>query len=205
MDTTERLEKYLGEEPMYGPDVFVAPTAVVLGDVQLDEGASLWYGGVLRGDINSIKIGKFSNLQDGVIGHLADDHPLVIGQYVTVGHGAVIHACEVDDECLIGMNSTILDGAKIGRQSIVAANSLVPAGMQVPEGSLVAGVPAKVKRELTQEERDKLKAWAEKYLLVAKAHRQNLGKCDPVPQPDSGRLAPFTLSHSVKLIKFIHR
>jgi len=142
MDTTERLEKYLGEEPMYGPDVFVAPTAVVVGDVQLDEGASLWYGGVLRGDINSIKIGKFSNLQDGVIGHLADDYPLVVGQYVTVGHGAVIHACEVEDECLIGMNSTILDGAKIGRQSIVAANSLVPAGMEVPEGSLVAGVPA---------------------------------------------------------------
>ena len=181
MDTTERLEKFLGEEPMYGPDVFVAPTAVVVGDVQLDEGASLWYGGVLRGDINSIKIGKFSNLQDGVIGHLADDHPLVVGQYVTVGHGAVIHACEVEDECLIGMNSTILDGAKIGRQSIVAANSLVPAGMEVPEGSLVAGVPAKVKRELTQEERDKLKAWAEKYLLVAKAHREKLGKIRPGP------------------------
>ena len=181
MDTTERLEKYLGEEPMYGPDVFVAPTAVVVGDVQLDEGASLWYGGVLRGDINSIKIGKFSNLQDGVIGHLADDHPLVVGQYVTVGHGAVIHACEVEDECLIGMNSTILDGAKIGRQSIVAANSLVPAGMEVPEGSLVAGVPAKVKRELTQEERDKLKTWAEKYLLVAKAHREKLGKMRPGP------------------------
>ena len=181
MDTTERLEKYLGEEPMYGPDVFVAPTAVVVGDVQLDEGASLWYGGVLRGDINSIKIGKFSNLQDGVIGHLADDHPLVVGQYVTVGHGAVIHACEVEDECLIGMNSTILDGAKIGRQSIVAANSLVPAGMQVPEGSLVAGVPAKVKRELTQEEREKLKCWAEKYLLVAKAHREKLGKMRPGP------------------------
>ena len=168
MNTSDRLEKYLGEEPMYGPDVFVAPTAVVVGDVQLDEGASLWYGGVLRGDINSIKIGKFSNLQDGVIGHLADDHPLVVGQYVTVGHGAVIHACEVEDECLIGMNSTILDGAKIGRQSIVAANSLVPAGMQVPEGSLVAGVPAKIMRELTQEERGKLKGWAEKYLLVAK-------------------------------------
>ena len=181
MDTTERLEKYLGEEPMYGPDVFVAPTAVVVGDVQLDEGASLWYGGVLRGDINSIKIGKFSNLQDGVIGHLADDHPLVVGQYVTVGHGAVIHACEVEDECLIGMNSTILDGAKIGRQSIVAANSLVPAGMEVQEGSLVAGVPAKVKRELTQEERDKLKGSAETYLLVSKAHREKLGKMRPGP------------------------
>ena len=169
------------EEPLYGPDVFVAPTAVVLGDVQMDEGSSLWYGGVLRGDINSIKIGKFSNLQDGVIGHLADEHPLVVGQYVTVGHGAVIHACEIGDECLIGMNSTVLDGAQIGNQSIVAAGSLVPAGMNVPSGSLVAGVPAKIKRELSTEERKKLRCWAEKYLMVAKSHREKLGKMRPGP------------------------
>lgn len=176
MDTTERLDKHLGEEPLYGPDVFVAPTAVVMGDVQMDEGSSLWYGAVLRGDINSIKIGKFSNLQDGVIGHLADDHSLVVGKYVTVGHGAVIHACEIADECLIGMNSTILDGTKIGKQSIVAAGSLVPAGMDVPAGSLVAGVPAKIKRKLSGEEKKNLKKWAEKYLVVAKAHREKLGK-----------------------------
>lgn len=169
------------EEPLYGPDVFVAPTAVVIGDVQMDEGSSLWYGGVLRGDINSIKIGKFSNLQDGVIGHLADEYPLVVGQYVTVGHGAVIHACEIGDECLIGMNSTILDGAKIGEQSIVAAGSLVPAGMEVPAGSLVAGVPAKIKKELSDKERNDLKKWAEKYLAVAKAHREKLGKMRPGP------------------------
>lgn len=169
------------EEPLYGPDVFVAPTAVVIGDVQMDEGSSLWYGGVLRGDINSIKIGKFSNLQDGVIGHLADEYPLVVGQYVTVGHGAVIHACEIGDECLIGMNSTILDGAKIGEQSIVAAGSLVPAGMEVPAGSLVAGVPAKIKKELSDKERKDLKKWAEKYLTVAKAHREKLGKMRPGP------------------------
>lgn len=176
MDTTDRLDKHLGEEPLYGPDVFVAPTAVVMGDVQMDEGSSLWYGAVLRGDINSIKIGKFSNLQDGVIGHLADEHSLVVGKYVTVGHGAVIHACEIADECLIGMNSTILDGAKIGKQSIVAAGSLVPAGMDVPAGSLVAGVPAKIKRKLSGEEKKNLKKWAEKYLVVAKAHREKLGK-----------------------------
>ncbi len=169
------------EEPLYGPDVFVAPTAVVIGDVQMDEGSSLWYGGVLRGDINSIKIGKFSNLQDGVIGHLADEYPLVVGQYVTVGHGAVIHACEIGDECLIGMNSTILDGAKIGEQSIVAAGSLVPAGMEVPAGSLVAGVPAKIKKELSDKERNDLKKWAEKYLAVANAHREKLGKMRPGP------------------------
>ena len=181
MDTNKRLDKHLGEEPLYGPDVFVAPTAVVLGDVQMDEGSSLWYGGVLRGDINSIKIGKYSNLQDGVIGHLADDHPLVVGQYVTVGHGAVIHACEIGDECLIGMNSTILDGAKIGKQSIVAAGSVVPVGMQIPEGSMVAGVPAKVKKSLSQDEREQIKGWAEKYMLVANQHREKLGKMRPGP------------------------
>ena len=181
MDVSKRLDKHMEEEPLYGPDVFVAPTAVVIGDVQMDEGSSLWYGGVLRGDINSIKIGKFSNLQDGVIGHLADEYPLVVGQYVTVGHGAVIHACEIGDECLIGMNSTILDGAKIGEQSIVAAGSLVPAGMEVPAGSLVAGVPAKIKKELSDKERNDLKKWAEKYLAVAKAHREKLGKMRPGP------------------------
>ena len=181
MDVDQRLDKHMDEEPLYGPDVFVAPTAVVIGDVQMDEGSSLWYGGVLRGDINSIKIGKFSNLQDGVIGHLADDYPLVVGQYVTVGHGAVIHACEIGDECLIGMNSTVLDGAKIGKQSIVAAGSLVPAGMEVPAGSLVAGVPAKIKKQLTEEERGGLKKWAVKYLAVAKAHREKLGKMRPGP------------------------
>ena len=181
MDVDQRLEKHMGEEPLYGPDVFVAPTAVVIGDVQMDEGSSLWYGGVLRGDINSIKIGKFSNLQDGVIGHLADEYPLLVGQYVTIGHGAVIHACEIGDECLIGMNSTVLDGAKIGMQSIVAAGSLVPAGMEVPAGSLVAGIPAKIKKQLSAEERDGLKKWAVKYLAVAKAHREKLGKMRPGP------------------------
>ena len=181
METIDRLNKHMGEEPLYGPDVFVAPTAVVIGDVQMDEGSSLWYGGVLRGDINSIKVGKFSNLQDGVIGHLADDHSLTVGKYVTVGHGAVIHACKISDECLIGMNSTILDGARIGKQSIVAAGSLVPAGMKVPAGSLVAGVPAKIKRKLSEEERQKLKGWAEKYLVVAKAHREKLGARRPGP------------------------
>ena len=181
MDVDQRLDKHMGEEPLYGPDVFVAPTAVVIGDVQMDEGSSLWYGGVLRGDINSIKIGKFSNLQDGVIGHLADDYPLVVGKYVTVGHGAVIHACEIGDECLIGMNSTVLDGAKIGKQSIVAAGSLVPAGMEIPAGSLVAGVPAKIKKQLSEEERGGLKKWAVKYLAVAKAHREKLGKMRPGP------------------------
>ena len=113
-------------------------------------------------------------MQDGVIGHLADDFPLEVGKFVTVGHGAVIHACVIEDECLIGMNATVLDGARIGRQSIVAAGAVVPQGMQVPEGSLVAGVPAATRRTLSPERRLGLRKWAEKYIEVSKAHQASL-------------------------------
>ena len=102
--------------------------------------------------------------------HLADDYPALVGDYVTIGHAAVVHACEVQDECLVGMNATILDGAVIGARSIVAAGSLVTQGMEVPSGSLVAGVPARVRRNLSGQEQEGLKAWAEKYLEVAEAH-----------------------------------
>ena len=117
-------------------------------------------------------IGNFSNLQDGVIGHLSDEKPLIVGNYVTVGHGAIIHACRIEDECLIGMNATVLDGAVVGKQSIVAAGTVVPAGMLIPSGSLVAGVPGTIKRQLGVEQRNGLKKWAEKYLEVAKAHQE---------------------------------
>ena len=146
----------------------------MVGDVRLGDGSSVWYGSVLRGDINFISIGEGTNLQDGVIGHLADDFPLEVGKFVTVGHGAVIHACVIEDECLIGMNATVLDGARIGRQSIVAAGAVVPQGMQVPEGSLVAGVPAATRRTLSPERRLGLRKWAEKYIEVSKAHQVGL-------------------------------
>ena len=151
--------------------MFIAPKATVVGDVRLGQDSNVWYGAVLRGDINFISVGEGSNLQDGVIGHLSDDLPLEVGAYVTVGHGAVIHACQIEDECLIGMNSTILDGAVIGRHSIIAAGTVVPQGMVVPEGSLVAGVPGQIKRTLNADQRAGIKGWAEKYLEVAKAHK----------------------------------
>ena len=151
--------------------MFIAPKATVVGDVRLGQDSSIWYGAVLRGDINFISVGEGSNLQDGVIGHLSDALPLEVGDYVTVGHGAVIHACVIEDECLVGMNATILDGARIGRQSIVAAGTVVPQGMQVPEGSLVAGVPAATRKALSPERRQGLRQWAEKYVEVAKAHQ----------------------------------
>ena len=171
MDVKIRLEAFLSKKPSLASSAFVSPTANVIGDVRLGEFSSVWYGCVLRGDINYIEIGSHSNLQDGVIGHLSNDFPLIVGDFVTVGHGAVIHACQVEDECLIGMNSTVLDGAVIGKHSIIAAGTVVPQGMVVPEGSLVAGVPGQIKRTLTADQREGIKGWAEKYIEVAKAHK----------------------------------
>jgi gamma-carbonic anhydrase len=175
MTIQERLELFLSTEPQLAENAFIAAGATVIGDVRLGARSSVWYGCVLRGDINFIQIGEATNVQDGTVIHLADDFPVIIGDYVTIGHAAVVHACVVEDECLIGMNSTILDGAVIGARSIVAAGSLVPQGMQVPPGSLVAGVPAKVKRALGEEEQAFLRSWAEKYVAVAAAHDARAG------------------------------
>ena len=172
MSVENRLSNFLSKEPDIHCTAFVAGNATVLGDVRLGERSSVWYQSVLRADINFISIGRCSNLQDAVIGHLSDDYPLIVGDFVTVGHAAVLHACTIEDECLIGMNSTILDGAHVGKHSIVAAGTVVPVGMKIPEGSLVAGIPAKIKRNLAQEERLKIKGWAEKYLVVSDAHRE---------------------------------
>jgi len=138
---------------------------VVLGDVTLGENSSVWYGAVLRGDINRIVIGHHTNIQDNAVLHLADELPCLVGNWVTIGHSAVVHACTVGDECLIGMGAVILDGAQIGAQSIVGAKALVKQGMQVPPGSLLLGAPAKVVRALSPEERAGLKHWAEKYVV----------------------------------------
>ena len=148
----------------------MAPNATVLGDVKLGPLSSVWYGCVLRGDINSIAVGAGTNIQDLTMVHLADDHGVKIGKFTTVGHSAIIHACEIGDECLIGMGATILDGARIGDQCIVGANALVTQGFVAPPGSMVLGAPAKVVRLLTEAERTGIRYWAEKYIAVAKAH-----------------------------------
>ncbi len=172
MSVEEKLQQFLAKEPTIGQRVFIAPTATVCGDVRMGDESSIFYSAVARGDINYISIGRRSNIQDGAVLHLADDYPCIIGESVTVGHGAIVHACVVEDECLIGMGATILDGAKIGRQSIVGAKALVTQGMVIPEGSLVLGSPAKVVRQLSPEERAKLKGWADKYVVVSSAHRE---------------------------------
>jgi len=179
MTTEERLAKYLDQTPEIDASAYIASGAVVIGAVRLAENSSVWHNAVLRGDINTIEVGEGSNIQDGTIVHLADDYGVKIGRYVTVGHAAMIHACEVGDECLIGMQATVLDGAVIGAQSIVGAGALVTKGTQIPEGSLVLGSPAKVVRALTDEERAGLKAMAEKYVTVSREHKKRFAGTAP--------------------------
>lgn len=160
-----------GKEPDIDAEAFTAPTSVVIGEVTLAAGASVWYHAVLRADCGPIVVGAGSNIQDNCTVHVDPGHPVTVGERVTVGHNAVLHGCTVEDDVLIGMGATVLNGAHIGAGSLVAAQALVPQGMRVPPGSLVAGVPAKVKRELTQEERDIIKLNAEMYLGLAADHR----------------------------------
>lgn len=170
MDVQQRLATYLGQKPVTAAAAFVASNATIVGAVTLGADSSVWYGCVLRGDINTIEVGEGSNIQDLTMVHLADNHGVKIGRYTTVGHSAIVHACEIGDECLIGMGATVLDGAKIGDQCIVGAHSLVTQRFVAPPGSMIMGSPAKVVRPLTPEERAGLKKWALKYVEVAKAH-----------------------------------
>jgi carbonic anhydrase/acetyltransferase-like protein (isoleucine patch superfamily) len=170
MNIHERLAQYLGKTPDVSGAVFVASSATVVGDVKLGKNSSVFYGAVLRGDINRIVVGEGSNVQDNAVVHLSDDAGVIIGNHVTVGHSAIIHACTIEDGCLIGMGATILDHARIGADSLVGANSLVPQGFTCPSGSLVLGTPARVARALSDEERGAGRRLAAKYVEVAKAH-----------------------------------
>lgn len=160
----KQLDLFLRKKPTLGAGVYLARTAVVVGDVTLGDYSSVWYNTVLRGDINRIIVGHHTNIQDNSVLHLADDFPCVVGNWVTIGHSAIVHACTVGDEVLVGMGAVILDGAVVGEQSLIGAKALVTQGMQIPPGSLVLGAPAKVVRALTAEERGKLKWWAQKYV-----------------------------------------
>lgn len=140
------------KSPTIHPSVFVHKSSVVIGDVTLHEGVSLWPGAVVRGDYNRIEVGKDTNIQDLCVLHITEDLPCLIGEKVTIGHGAIIHACKVEDHCLIGMGAILLDGCEIGGGSWVAAGSLVPPGVKFPPAVLIMGSPAKVIRELSKEE-----------------------------------------------------
>lgn len=154
---------------------FVAAGAVVVGNVRLAPGSSVWYNAVLRAEAEPIVLGEDSNLQDTVVCHVDKGFPLTIGRRVSVGHGAVLHGCTVEDDCLIGMGARVLNGAVIGEGSLVAAGAVVLEGTIVPQGSLVAGVPGKVRRELSAEERDGLKRNAGHYLQHVEEHTAPVG------------------------------
>lgn len=156
--------------PQLGQGVFVHPAAVVIGRVALGAGASVWPCAVIRGDIEGIQVGAGTNVQDGAVLHADPGFPCVVGERVTIGHRATVHGCTVGDEALIGMGATVLNGARIGRQCIIGAHALVPEGMEVPDGSLVVGVPAKVRRNLTSDERAGLVAQAQRYMANASRH-----------------------------------
>jgi carbonic anhydrase/acetyltransferase-like protein (isoleucine patch superfamily) len=161
------IDRYLDRVPSVGEGVFIAPGASVVGDVRLGMGVSVWYGAVLRGDIAPVIIGDRSNVQDGTVIHVADDGPCVVGADVVVGHRAVLHACRVEDTCLIGMQATVLDDAVIGMGSIVGAGAVVTPRTVIPPHSLVLGMPAKVVRTLDPGVDDQHRGLAGKYTRLA--------------------------------------
>jgi carbonic anhydrase/acetyltransferase-like protein (isoleucine patch superfamily) len=166
------IRSFQGINPQLHPSVFVAEGAQVIGDVEIGEDSSVWYNTVLRGDVNRIRIGRRTNIQDLTVLHVHKDRfPCTVGDDVTVGHRAVVHGCTVGNRVLVGIGAIILDGVVIEEDSFIAAGSLLTPGTLVPPGSMVMGAPGKVKRPLTSEERAGLLASAAGYVLNARAHR----------------------------------
>lgn len=157
------MARYLSQIPRVGANCYVAPGAALVGDVELANGVSIWFGCVLRGDVSHIRIGARSNLQDGTVVHLGDIDPTLVGEDVVVGHRAVLHGCTIEDGCLIGIQSTILDGARIGHGSIIGAGAVVPAGSVIPPHSLVLGMPGKVVKTIDSSAEEFHRALAAKY------------------------------------------
>jgi carbonic anhydrase/acetyltransferase-like protein (isoleucine patch superfamily) len=154
----------LGDKcPVIAPDVFVAPDAVIIGDVEIGAGSSIWFGCVLRGDIGPIRIGERTNLQEGVIVHLDEGAPTIIGDDVTIGHGAIIHGARIGDGSQIGMGAIVLSFVTIGEASMVAAGAVVPERAKIPSGAVAMGIPAKLRRDVTDEERADLLERADTY------------------------------------------
>jgi gamma-carbonic anhydrase len=158
--------------PKIHDSAFVAEDSVIIGDVEIGENASVWYGSILRGDVNFIRIGARTNIQDGCVIHVSrETHSTILEEEITVGHRVTLHGCYVETGCLIGIGAIILDGARIGKNSLVAAGSLVTPGTSIPEKSLVMGSPARVKRELSVEEVEDLKKFWQNYVLLSQIYK----------------------------------
>jgi carbonic anhydrase/acetyltransferase-like protein (isoleucine patch superfamily) len=163
--------EFKGRVPIIGKNVFIAPTAVIIGDVEIKDNTSIWFGTVIRGDRAKITIGEGTNIQDNCTVHSDDDKPAIIGNHVTVGHNAVVHACIVEDHCLIGINAVILSGARIKTASVVAAGSVVKNEQVVGPYHLVAGIPCELKKVLPETAVEKRKETAERYMALSQAYR----------------------------------
>ncbi len=166
------IRPYRDRLPKLGARAWVDASAQVIGDVELGEDASVWMNTVVRGDVNRIRVGARSNLQDNCVVHVTAQHPTTLAEEVTVGHSVTLHGCTVGRLCLVGIGATVLNGAVIGEETIVAAGALVPEGMVVPPRSVVMGAPARVRREVSQEERDGLRRYAERYVGYKEEYRR---------------------------------
>lgn len=163
---------FRGIEPIIHESCYLAPGACVIGDVILGEESSVWFHSVVRGDVNYVRIGRRSNVQDLCVLHVSEGtHPLNIGDDVTVGHGAVVHGCAIEDACLIGIGARVLDGARVGRESLLAAGSVVTPGTNIPPRSLVMGIPGRVKRTLTEQEVADIRDSARRYVDYSGTYR----------------------------------
>ena len=166
------IRSYRGRTPQIPASAYIDPDAVIIGDVTMGELSSVWPGVVIRGDVNWIRIGARTNIQDGSVLHvMKDTHPLVLGDAVTIGHGVILHGCTIESNVLIGMGSILLNGAKIGTGSIVAAGTLVPEGTVVPPGSLFMGHPGKLRRALTPEDQASIEAYAARYIEYSETYK----------------------------------
>ena len=165
------IKEYKGIQPKIDETAFIAESADIVGQVTIEKNANIWYGTVLRADDNYITVGENTNIQDGSIVHISEKFPTIIGKNVTVGHKSIIHGCEIGDNTLIGMGSIVLDGAKVGEFTLLGAGSLVPPGKEIPSGVLAMGSPAKVIRELSDEEKENLTNSALKYVKLANNHK----------------------------------
>ena len=165
----------LGEDRVQmADDAWIADTAAVIGKVTLEAGANVWFGAVIRGDVEDITVGEHSNVQDGAVMHADSGVPLTLGKGITVGHNAMLHGCRVGDYSLIGINAVVLNGAKIGKHCIIGANSLIPEGKEIPDGSLVMGSPGKVVKTLNDQQKKMLELSAAHYVQNAKRFRDQL-------------------------------
>ncbi len=176
MDLNERdnLLPHGDTFPQVARSAWIAPGAYVIGDVHMGEESSVWYGAVLRGDTEPIRVGARTNVQDGCVLHADPGYPAVVGEGCVVGHNAVVHGCEIEDDCLLGMGCTILNGAKIGEGSIVAAGAVVPEGREFPPRSLIVGIPAKRVGDVSDEQAAEIARGASEYVERAAAHRESL-------------------------------